>query len=317
MFLLFLAFFDWRVSADSTMVHNASHYLPYPDYNTFVELIKQSTINNHSLHSFQHHRHKLEQYEAYRRLHYVEPVKGEAWWAPIEDVLVSFPIDEKKAIHVKDKYIVGPNQLESLQKDFILYAAGIANQPEFEEAIAGMFHISVHAFDCTIPSTTILKNNVEFHHWCLGRNSNNDGNNTANSFENNAFSRRSQNKTFVFHTLSQTKEILKHQHIHILKMDIEGFEWDILQKDIIENPNSDDLPDQLLVEVHAVGAAPRFVPFHLTWDKSRRRVNEMVLGMWKRGYRVVYKFDNPVDRHCADLTFLRVYRDWPDHRPSV
>jgi hypothetical protein len=92
-------------------------------------------------------------------------------------------------------------------------------------------------------------------------------------------------------------------------MDIEGFEWDILQNDIIHNSNSMDLPDQLLIEIHAMGANPKYVPKHLTHDKTRRKVNELILGLWKKGYRVVFKIMNLNDHHCADLTFLRIINE--------
>ncbi len=202
------------------------------------------------------------------------------------------------SFQINEKYIVGPKFLQQSQKNMIVYAAGIADDPSFEEAMGAM-NVSVHAFDCTIPSTTQLKNGVEFHHWCIGQNG-------ATGFENNGYSQRSENKTFQFLTLSETKAKLGHAHIHILKMDIEGFEWDILQHNIIDNPNSHDLPDQILVEIHAIGANKHFVPEYLSRDKTRAKVNALVRGLWSRGYRVVSLIVNPGDRHCADVTFLRV-----------
>jgi hypothetical protein len=148
-----------------------------------------------------------------------------------------------------------------------------------------------------------LKNHVQFHHWCIGRESH---------FENNVYSKRNKNMKnwkFLFHSLSETKQLLGHSHIHALKMDIEGFEWEIIQKDIIDNENSMDLPDQLILELHAMGANRKYVPKHLTQEKSRKKVNEIVLALWKKGYRCVFKLINLGDHHCADVTFLRVLKD--------
>jgi hypothetical protein len=228
-------------------------------------------------------------------------------------------------LQVLAKFIVGKSQLETMKSKFILYGAGIAEEPEFEEELAGNYGISVHGFDCTIPANTLLKNNVSFHHWCIGSkprsqvlsssssstdSTNNNNDVSQSAFEQNVYSQRSSNKTFIFKTLSETKLLLKHSHIHILKMDIEGYEWKILQDHIINNQvKSDDLPDQILVEIHTDGANKEAVPSHLTEGKMRKEVNDLVLGLWKRGYRCVFKLQNPVDRHCADFTFLRVYKD--------
>jgi ribosomal protein L25 (general stress protein Ctc) len=236
------------------------------------------------------------------------------------DVLIAYPVEPSTSLQVFAKFIVGKSLLQTMKAGFILYGAGIAQEPEFEEEIAGSYGISVHGFDCTIPANTVLKNNVSFHHWCIGSNPsvlslNANPNSVAdsvgreNTFENNVYSQRSQNKTFLFKTLSETKLLLKHSHIHILKMDIEGYEWKILQDHIINHPKSDDLPDQILVELHTNGANKEAVPSHLTEGKMRQQVNELVLGLWKRGYRCVFKLVNPVDRHCADFTFLRVFKD--------
>lgn len=290
------------VTAEVSKLDNPANYLPIPDMNTYISPYnkQKSLFSNQSYHSILQQDFYEVQYEAFKRLHYQEPNRKVALKSPLDDILISYPIEPSMAFKVKDKFIVGPATLNRLQEKFILYAAGIAKEPDFEEEMAGHFNVSVFAFDCTIPADTVLKNNVYFHHWCFGRD-------TDNNFEDNWFSKQSQNRTFVFRSLSETKKILGHHRIHALKMDIEGFEWDILQKDIIDNPNNDDLPDQILIELHAIGARRKYVPYHLTKDKTRRRVNEMVLGMWKRGYRVVFKLANPWDSHCGDFTFLRIH----------
>jgi hypothetical protein len=48
-------------------------------------------------------------------------------------------------------------------------------------------------------------------------------------------------KTFQFYPLAEIKSKLGHDHIDMLKMDIEGFEWEILENDILKVNNSSNL----------------------------------------------------------------------------
>lgn len=291
--LVVLSFYVHFLSATRTAENDPKNYRPMKPIHSFRS--EHDKFDSTYVSQFHKEMHILQE-ERYKALHYVEPHGGEAWWAPFDEADVSFPVAPEMAIRVKDKYVIGPRLMKNMQEKFIIYAAGIANEPDFEEAM-GALNVSVHAFDCTIPANSQFRN-VHFHHWCLGRES---------AFENNIYASHSSNKTFVFKSLSETKKLLGHQHVHILKMDIEGFEWDILRQDIINNENSADLPDQILVEIHTLGANPHFVPQHLTNDKGRAVVNELLLGLWKRGYRIVDRFINPSDRHCSDFTFLRVH----------
>lgn len=66
-------------------------------------------------------------------------------------------------------------------------------------------------------------------------------------------------------------------------MDIDGFDWDILRQDFNNNENSVDLPVQILVETHLLGASPHFVPQYLSNDKDRGEGGkELLLGLWDR-----------------------------------
>jgi hypothetical protein len=229
-------------------------------------------------------------------------LKNDSKGNPFSDVQVAFPLDGSMFMKVKEKTVVGPDYITHRGKEFVMYAAGIDNDASFEEYMSQK-GITVHAFDCTIPADTKLKYKVTFHHWCLGESK------AKTDFENNTYSQQAANKTFVFHTLAETKRLLGHEHIDILKMDIEGFEWELLTSEILsQNFNSTDLPEQIVLELHTEGANPKWVPQHLSSGKTRSWVNAIVLQLWHLGYRVTDKVVNTGDPSCADFNFLRVYR---------
>lgn len=236
------------------------------------------------------------QQEAFRLLN-TRHSSEEELTSPFEDVVVAYPLHANFTLRIEDKLVVKPLNISANHK-LLVYGAGIATHPQFEESM-GAFGASVHAFDCTIPATSRFQSHVHFHHWCLGR---------ASNFSNNAYSRASDSKEFAFQTLSETRRILGHKKVrlNILKMDIEGFEWELLYQEIILATSEDDLPDQLLFELHTKGANPECVPPHLTQDKTKSKVNELFLALWSKGYRVIFKLINPEDSTCADFTLLRI-----------
>lgn len=218
---------------------------------------------------------------------------------PLDDIIPSFPLNKSMLFYAHEKTVVGPDYFQAQKSKFIVYAAGIGEGADFEELIAGKYAVSVHAFDCTVPANTTLKNGVHFHHWCLGGKDQN--------FEGNSWSTNAKNKTFVFKTLANTMKELGHEHIDLLKMDIEGFEWDLIDTEIFKSKNMVDLPDQIAIELHSQGASQKYVPVHLSKDKTRKFVNDFVLKLWRLGYRVVHKERNMGDPSCAEVTFLRIH----------
>ena len=131
---------------------------------------------------------------------------------------------------------------------------------------------SVFAFDCTDKNRAEW-NSFTFHRWCLGR---------PASFEDNVYSKRAENQTFEFYSLSEIRHKLGHKKIDMFKMDIEGFEWEILKSEIIEG-HDDDLPEQLLFELHTQGSSPKAVPPKLVEGKTRHEVNQLIYQLHSRG----------------------------------
>ena len=73
---------------------------------------------------------------------------------PFDDVLVALPL-HSSIVHTtdgrggSDKFYVGPNAIRHLGREFIVYGAGIANDPYFEVEMAKL-GASVYGFDCTV-----------------------------------------------------------------------------------------------------------------------------------------------------------------------
>ena len=133
---------------------------------------------------------------------------------------------------------------------------------------------SVYAFDCTVKQNPKWKA-FNFHPWCVGK---------PRSFENNTYSNASESKNFIFYQLSEIKKKMNHPHIDMLKLDIEGFEWDIFESEFI-NGRKDDLPTQLLFELHTQGSNPLAVPTNIVKGKTRFEVALLISKLRKLGMK--------------------------------
>ena len=220
---------------------------------------------------------------------------------PFGNILISLPL-HADLFHSSttgsegDKFFVAPLTLQQQRRECVVYAAGLADSVSFENYMTDSVGCHVHGFDCTVLGAKPHWN-FTFHDTCIGQ---------PLDFESNSHSltKKQTDLPFAFKRLDTIKAELGHSHIDILKMDIEGFEWDILTA-LLDLPDA-DLPWQLLFELHAEDANPAFVPASLVKDKTRQEVAKLFLRLYDRGYRVVYKEVNAGDSHCADFTLVRV-----------
>jgi len=214
---------------------------------------------------------------------------------PFVNIHVNFFPSNFSDVHVSngqgqgDKHFFG---LKNMHDNYTVYAGGIDGSPQFEESIAKL-GANVFAFDCTNtanPAWTLFK----FYSWCIG---------TETSLENTDRPKIADSK---FYSLGTIKQKLGHHKINMLKIDIEGFEWDILQNEIIKG-RDEDLPDQILFELHTEGADPSWVPPNVVANKTIYAVNLLFWELRKRGYQVANKELNNGDNKCAEFVVLRTF----------
>jgi FkbM family methyltransferase len=109
-------------------------------------------------------------------------------------------------------------------------------------------------------------------------------------FFHKAFIGNSKNATSVppVHTLSGIMKHLGHNHIDVLKMDIEGAEWDILKG---------PLPSigQLQVEIHGNSVG----------EKGFYKLQTVFDNVEKHGLRLFHKEANALNMQCMEFAFIQ------------
>jgi hypothetical protein len=197
------------------------------------------------------------------------------------------------------KNIAATQELTKLGKKCVVYGLGIATNSEFESKMANL-GCETHAFDCSISSKSpaVFKKPFTFHHWCIGKKD-------KVSFKGNWYveNNAGNQDDMQFKSLSETMELLGHDHISLLKFDIEGFEWGLFENEILK---SHQLPEQLAFELHTAGANPTYVPKENTEGKDYVAVNRLFLKLFDKGYRVISKEVNSGDHACAEFVLMNV-----------
>ena len=136
--------------------------------------------------------------------------------------------------------------ISKLPNDCIIYSIGGNNMWMFEEDALKKTPCEIHTFDCTGNITRFVKPNndrLHFHHICLGT-------------EHEAAPEicTVAGKCGETWTLMEIQKHFNHKRIDLYKMDIEGFEWGILNSwpELTNIPLAENmlLPNQLLIEFH-------------------------------------------------------------------
>ena len=112
---------------------------------------------------------------------------------------------------------------------------------DFEVDISRHTKCTVHVFDCTTRSPS-TPGNIQYHDWCLGG---------ENRREKGALARLRGTVDVQIRTLQTTIDWLNASRIDVLKIDIEGSEWEFLRNHIVSCLTSSCLlPEQIVVEIH-------------------------------------------------------------------
>jgi len=187
----------------------------------------------------------------------------------------------------------------------IVYSIGGNNHWEFELDVLQKTSCEVHTFDCTGELSRFTQPNntrLHFHHVCLGT-----------EHEDAPAECVGKEKCGETWTLLEMQQRLQHKNIDLFKIDIEGWEWPLLESwPLLEDQfasKSISLPMQILVEIHyqtqfaalrPKGVGPRRdFKFAADMVKMQTRLTQM-------GYAVGVRDDNRACRHCTELTLVRV-----------
>lgn len=211
---------------------------------------------------------------------------------------MALPLEQSIKYVLDEKIMLNPNLAFPQNRNCIVYGIGIDKNSAFETFMT-KYCDQVHAFDCTVEqnadSLSASNHTFAFHqNICVGSKTNIDD---LPVYGNN-------HRELVFQSLSATMKELNHTRIDLLKIDIEGSEWEVLETEILSGRSP--LPRQILFELHTEGSNPRFVPPETVVGKDRSAVNNLFLRLFDIGYRVIGKQLNSGDGSCADFGLVLV-----------
>jgi hypothetical protein len=188
--------------------------------------------------------------------------------------------EEKRACGLKEQLSTSPS--------CTIISLGSNNQWAFEEAIfRDLPNCQIHTFDCTVPQGSAppapIASRTTLHRVCIG-----STDTTANGLP-----------------FMSWKSIMKMLHQksppEYLKMDIEGYEFEVLRAILVDDYLP---PQQVAMELHYLTHVP------VTWQKRGKTSAEIALFMQhlneRGGYFLVDRHDNPSCPHCSEILISRL-----------
>ncbi|PSC71017.1 Histone H4 [Micractinium conductrix] len=194
------------------------------------------------------------------------------------------------------KFICGDERLQ--KPGCLIMSIGSHGQYDFEEAVLKDTACEVHTFDCTWEGKEIHKQRHKYHKICVGDKSEaRDG--------------------LQFQTLPDIIKSLGNRPVDLLKMDIEGFEYEVTSGFKIQD--SCHFPHQISLEVHFKNlySLTPFAHKRNHWDNMIWPMHQLSLGelgvffshFSNLGYAIVSRDDNLAPRAngcCSEFTLIRV-----------
>lgn len=204
----------------------------------------------------------------------------------------------------RSKIICGLSTLNNDQ--CVVYSVGSNNVWEFENEILQKTPCVVHTFDCTGPRSRFevpKHERLHFHHICLGSKPIRYGKpkDVGPAVKDGAV-----NGDIM--TLHQIQKMLNHKRIDLLKFDIEGYEWPLIESwPLLSDPLSRDyvLPYQITFELHYYTGMKDLALNHLTPFKFETDMVRLASRLIKLGYATIVRDNNRFCKHCTELTSIR------------
>jgi hypothetical protein len=178
----------------------------------------------------------------------------------------------------------------SLESECTVLSIGSNNVWDFEESVFNTTGCVVHTFDCTVAPTvqppSYIRSRVNLHRVCIG-----DKDYIT-----------SDSKRFLsWKSLLQLVNLSKAPTF--LKMDIEGFEYKVLEQIVYTGIH---LPLQVAVELHY----NTYAATGLSWANRYKSPGEIAVfidHLYRFGdYYVADRHDNPFCAHCTELLLVRL-----------
>lgn len=218
------------------------------------------------------------------------------------------------------KIVCGLQNLRQVpESDCIIYSIGGNNWWQFEQDALKKTPCHIYTFDCTGPMERFdipQDPRLHFHHVCLGH--------VYEPAPDQPCQKKGEDekngKCGETWTLQQIQNHFGHTTIDLLKMDIEGWEYQIFESwPLARDLDQYVLPMQVLVEIHFDTSFPELRALPATekraipiwqWKRAPQivRLYERLADM---GYTSVERDDNSRCACCTELTLVRV--ECPSH----
>ena len=194
-----------------------------------------------------------------------------------------------------EKRVCGlPKNEEKPVSNCTVISIGSKNRFDFELAVAQeLSSCVIHTLDCTVDRPLVppeLKSRLTFHKLCLGTE-------TGKAVMNG--------RNVLFTTWSDFATLIKLREPPVMfKMDVEGFEWGILES-LATSKDASTLPVSIAVELHYLTQMDA-----LPWYGRLLSPFEMAMSMdflfTRGGYVLVDRHDNSRCKHCSEVVLARL-----------
>lgn len=191
------------------------------------------------------------------------------------------------------KFICGltdiPQSLAQDKPKCTVYSLGSNGNYLFEEDVIARTPCNIEIFDCIYEGKKDLpphlKARARWHDICVGAPENSRG-------------------RYKFMRLKDIMKMLGHESIHLLKMDIEGSEYDVF--DDLLSDLTVSLPEQIAFELHTAASSP------VSWRQRKMTPGEigaLAERLYLGGYRVLSRENNDLCDDCVEYTLARFFCD--------
>lgn len=189
----------------------------------------------------------------------------------------------------------------------VVMSIGSRRDIGFEKDIVLHTNCSVEIFDCTVPRCSrsrvwpgsMRSGRVRYHRVCIGAEDSVEESTQIRS----DWQSHSSSGSFAFHSYSSILTRLELSSVAVMKMDIEGFEYDVLTAML--RAQSLALPSQIAFELHYQTQMTS-----LRWRHRERTAGEMALfarALYDAGYRTISRSDNWRCPHCSEFNVVRLF----------